>query len=197
MKRLVALLSLGCVSLYGNVDDAWLKKAEQNYDATVTEWLRQGLEAEKMKRRSGSTKDQRLPKGRCLVGAKEAAIVAPRLHVFMSFSVADETWLALSKDLARHDGVFVLRGLPENSFRVLAKRLVQLRDRGVTAQIEIDPRRFQQYQVTSVPTFVIGDEDKYDKVAGNVSLRYAVELMSQQGEVEDAKVLFKRLKDES
>lgn len=194
MKWFLGLLCFSFLPLYAGIDEAWLKKAEQNYDNSVSEWLREGLSQEIMKKTNKSQSISTLPNGKCSTGAKRAE-EEPTLKVFISFSVPDETWLQLSQDIADMDGVFVLQGLPNNSFREFANRLVALREKGLAVQVDIDPKKFKDYEVTRVPTFVISEDGLFDKVTGNVSVGFAIDLMARQGDTAIAKSLMNRLKD--
>jgi len=97
------------------------------------------------------------------------------LYVFMSFNVPEETWLSLSEEIFRTDGTMVLRGLPNNSFKELAKRMHTLRKRGMKAQIQIDPMLFERFGINAVPTFVRNKNENFNKISGNISLAYALE----------------------
>lgn len=107
----------------------------------------------------------------------------PEILVFMSFSVPKAAWLSLSEELDREGGVFVIRGLPKNSFRAFAERLIALREEGVLAPIQLDPKAFRQHEITAVPAVVLRKGDSWDKVTGNVSLRFALDQMKRRGDV--------------
>lgn len=102
------------------------------------------------------------------------------LYVFVSFSMPDEALLSLSQDVQKVGGIFVLRGLPENSFKKLAIKLYSLRKQGLHATIQIDPRLFTQFNVEKVPSFVVKHPKGFDKLSGHVSLRYALEKISSE-----------------
>jgi conjugal transfer pilus assembly protein TrbC len=71
-------------------------------------------------------------------------------------------------------GVFVLRGIPGNSFAMFTQKLAELRKKGITASILIDPESFEEYGISSVPTIVLVEEGKYDKMTGNVPVQTAL-----------------------
>jgi conjugal transfer pilus assembly protein TrbC len=99
------------------------------------------------------------------------------LYVFVSFSIPESDWLALSNDAVKAGGVLVLRGLPEDSFAQLAVKLYLLRKKGLQATVQIDPRLFTRFDVQCVPCFVIEEDGHFDKLCGNVSLPFALEKM--------------------
>lgn len=115
------------------------------------------------------------------------------LLVCISFSVPKESWVSLSNEVEKTGGAFIVRGLPDNSFQQLAYRVKELKDAGVNVPIHIDPRCFKKYLISEVPSFVVVDGGRYDKVAGNISLKGALELMAQEGETEKAKELSRRI----
>ena len=102
------------------------------------------------------------------------------LYVFVSFSMPEEAFLALSNEIVRVGGVMVLRGLPGNSFKNLAVKIYELKKQGLRATIQVDPRLFSKYSITTVPTFVTTKDGRYDKLSGNVSLAFALEKMGNE-----------------
>jgi len=116
-----------------------------------------------------------------------------KLLVFMSFSIPLETWKAHSKDLEKVGGTFVLRGLPENSFEVLAQQLAALRESGVDASIILDPTEFEKHQIGAVPALVLQAEDRLDKITGNIQIQAALERFADTGET--APIARRLLKD--
>jgi conjugal transfer pilus assembly protein TrbC len=116
------------------------------------------------------------------------------LYVCLSFSLEDSLWIQFSKEIEKIGGTIVIRGLPNNSFKELADRLFELQEKGVTAPIQIHPKLFQDCDVQLVPTIIVLEGNRYDKISGNVSIKYALEKMSQQGETYQAKILYQEWK---
>lgn len=116
-----------------------------------------------------------IKKERCLTFPKIQPDPETTLYVFMSFSVPEETWIALSEEVLLAKGIMVLKGLPGNSFQELSRKIYYLRSRGVKATVQIDPVLFSRYNVDIVPCFVKTTAEGFDKLSGNVSLRYALE----------------------
>lgn len=104
--------------------------------------------------------------------------------VFVSLGMGDESLKALSQQAQAHGGTVVIQGLVGNSFQETHKRLM-----GLGIPISIDPTLFERFEVVRVPTFVLtavenGDLGKvFDKVSGNSSVRSALELFAQQGDL--------------
>ncbi len=101
----------------------------------------------------------------------------PSLQVCMSFSVPIQVWKDLNEDLIRHRGVFVVKGLPNNSFQAFAAKVLELRKQGITAPIRIDPKLFEQLKVNQVPLFVVKKKDETHTVSGTLTIPYVMDLM--------------------
>jgi type-F conjugative transfer system pilin assembly protein TrbC len=104
------------------------------------------------------------------------------LMVFMSFSVPMETWKDLSDQLEMTDGIFIIRGIPGESFERLAEKIVLLRAAEVNAPIDIDPESFEKYGIESVPAFVLEDSKKSDRIVGNLRLDAALREIVEKGD---------------
>jgi type-F conjugative transfer system pilin assembly protein TrbC len=100
----------------------------------------------------------------------------PSLQVCMSFSVPIQVWKDLNEDLIRHQGVFVVKGLPNNSFQAFAERVLAFRKQGITAPIRIDPKLFDRLKVNQVPLFVVKKKDETHTVSGTVTIPYVLDL---------------------
>lgn len=92
------------------------------------------------------------------------------LLVFMSFSIPFESWLEWDRLVQKKGGVFVLRGIPENSFQMFYKKVLNLRKLGIKAPIRIDPEAYEKYEIMEVPAAVFLEEKKYNKIVGNTLL---------------------------
>jgi len=130
----------------------------------------------------------------CFTGDLLNILEEPKFQIFISFSVPDNIWCSLSQDLAKIGGSFVLVGLPNNSFSELSEKIIKLKKMGVDAQIQIDPIAFKKYQISKVPTFVVSDDHKYDKISGCISVEYALNYLSEKGEVSFSKSLQRKLR---
>lgn len=116
------------------------------------------------------------------------------LLVLISSSVPLETWKDFSRQMEKTGGVFVLRGIPGDSFEAFALKVVELRQAGVQAPIDIDPDLFEEFEVAEVPTVVLRGK-KSDRSIGNLRLSAILELMAESGdEKEKASELLARLK---
>ena len=100
------------------------------------------------------------------------------LKVFMSFSVPIESWKDISSQLEKTTGVFVLRGIPNNSFEEFAVKLLNLREAGVLAPIDLDPEAFETHAIDAVPAFVF----KGNKITGNLRCDAALREIQEKGD---------------
>jgi conjugal transfer pilus assembly protein TrbC len=116
-------------------------------------------------------------KGKCSVTQGLKTDPETNLYLFVSFSMPDEAWISLSKEAEKIGAIFVLRGLPENSFQTLSIKMQDLRKKGMRAAVQINPRLFDRFEVSKVPCFVSLNEEKFDKISGNISLNYALKKM--------------------
>ena len=111
--------------------------------------------------------------------SKEVAAEDPRILVFISFSIPDTILISLSKELEKAGGVFVIRGLPGNSFSNLSKKLIDLTNRGMRTPVWLDPIKFKTFNIETVPSFVVIDGEEHHKIAGCVSIEYALKKINR------------------
>ncbi|MFI5342794.1 MAG: type-F conjugative transfer system pilin assembly protein TrbC [Chlamydiales bacterium] len=185
MYRLILLLFLSTICFAE--EDSWIKQAAARSDPEAVAWLKEHL-LEFSPVKAGELS---IENGSC--SNESELFIDPKLFVFMSFSIPDVIWISLSHELEKVDGVFVLRGLPQQSFRELAAKILSLKEKSVSAPIQLDPKQFQAYQLTSVPAFIVTEDEQFDKVTGNVSLKFALELMAKKGETSTAKLFYQLL----
>jgi type-F conjugative transfer system pilin assembly protein TrbC len=89
-------------------------------------------------------------------------------RIFVSLSVPKETLKSLYQESNAQNIAMVLRGLKENSFKKTAEYL-----KALEISVQIDPKLFKKYQISTVPTFVWAKENEYHTITGNISLQYA------------------------
>lgn len=119
-----------------------------------------------------------------------------KVIVFTSLSVPFASWKEHSNDLIEIDGSFILRGLPDNSFKSFFSFIKKMRKKTVEAPIGINPDLFELYKITSVPCIVVIDGDQFDKIEGNVPIDYALKQFALKGDCSKlASSLLKQLKE--
>ncbi len=102
-----------------------------------------------------------------------------KFYVFVSFAMGEQSINQIVKSAKRHGATIVLRGLYKNSMRETIAKLAD------AAGIIIDPTLFEKYTVTSVPTFILCNEDKFDVLRGNVSIKFALEQFASSGDLKE------------
>ncbi len=118
-----------------------------------------------------------------------------KLQIFISSSMPRSLLKNYAKEAALYDGVLVFRGLPEGSFRALADLVMSISDDVSLTSMQVDDEAFAKYKVTAVPTIILSKESAFldfdsdkdehicDRVQGNVSIKYALELFAGSGEL--------------
>lgn len=108
------------------------------------------------------------------------------LDVLMSFSVPEQIWVEISSQLVRVGGRFLVRGLPNENMGQFIARVKWLQERGVKAQIDLDPERFEERFSNAVPCYVLSVGEKSDWMEGAVTVAYFLKSVEQRGECSDA-----------
>lgn len=127
----------------------------------------------------------------------------PQLQIFVSHSMPISLLKSYAKDAAKYNGVLVFRGLPAGSFHKLSKLVSDISgDNAEGIAMQIDDEAFKAFNIKIVPTIVLSKEASifseqvkggaFDKVGGNVTIRYALEVFAKEGDLkENARELLK------
>ena len=123
------------------------------------------------------------------------------LYVFVTTKMTDQNLKSLIKEAKKYNGTVLLRGLKDESMTKTIEYFQGLLKEDLEG-IAIDPTLFREYGIERAPTFVLEatggkptggkptcgrEEGKlFDKVEGNVSLRYALEKMADQGDLKES-----------
>lgn len=128
--------------------------------------------------------------------ASEGMGEAPRFIAFASLSMPPVALRAMIDDVTQAGGVIVLRGLPQNSAKMLTAALSKVaRPSEQLTSMGIDPRLFRAFGIEAVPTYVVASSDfdlcdgfdcvsavpPHDRMSGNVSASYALETFARGG----------------
>lgn len=174
--RLLIVLFL-CSTALAWEHETWLNEVENRFDEDAISWFRKQINPKgEMQAEISVDADCKS----CFKG-KIHEVDEPKLFIFMSFSVPENIWLSLSQEMKGKQAVFVLRGLPQNSFKLFAQKIGHLKEKGMEASVQIHPNLFNEYSVDRVPTFVL-TKHPVSKVSGVVSLKYANDLLSRERE---------------
>jgi|GEM_PF-2681027 len=101
-----------------------------------------------------------------------------QLLIFVSQSVPASSIKELWSQAQRMGGKLLFRGLVGGSFKETQSYIQEL---GIIA--DIDPTKFDEFEVTHVPSFVFSKGGKYDKMVGNISLTEFLEQSSISGDL--------------
>lgn len=122
------------------------------------------------------------------------------LYIFISRSMPKPLLKNYLREANKYGGVLVLKGLPQGSFKELAKFVTDLTGKGgdlqdIAANIQIDDEAYERFKVVSVPTIVLSLTSEYhpnqtaifkfDKMVGNVGVKYSLEEFSRAGELKE------------
>lgn len=108
------------------------------------------------------------------------------LYVFVTLNMHKQNLKALIKEAKKYNAVLVIRGLKEDSMVETAKYLKDLIKDDLEG-IVVDPYLFREYGIVKVPSFVFEQENQkiFDKLEGNISVRYALEKIAQRGDLKN------------
>ena len=100
----------------------------------------------------------------------------------------------------KYGGVLVFKGLPQGSFKEFTKLVMDLVGtkgdlQEISGNVQIDDEAYERFGVSHVPSIVLVQEDEYhpsqkasykfDKIVGNVGIKYSLEEFSQSGELKE------------
>jgi len=115
-----------------------------------------------------------------------------KLLVFVSQSVPADSIKELWNQAQRVGAKLLFRGLVGGSFKETQTYIQEL---GIVA--DIDPVKFDDFEISHVPAFIISQGDKHDKMVGNVSLSAFLEQSSVSGSLQkEAGDLYQKLQGE-
>lgn len=115
---------------------------------------------------------------------------APKILVFVSFSMPKASLRALTQEAAKHNAVLVIRGLKGDSFKTTQQAFLEMANESKNPNLdaetiaknipedmqgfEVNPELFKTYQIKKVPTFVlVKNQAEVARLSGNVSLDFA------------------------
>lgn len=113
-----------------------------------------------------------------------------KFYIFVSASMPQESLKALGREAQKIGAHVVFRGLVGETFPATQ---AYMKDLNIAA--EIDPPKFDDFQVTVVPTFILTNNQTFDRVAGHISLFEALDQFRKKGDLKtEAKKLYLSLK---
>ena len=116
---------------------------------------------------------------------EKPTIGTDQFYIFATLGLKKNHLKALIEDAKRFNGVVVIRGLKNNSFKETIDYLSSILKKEHEG-VQIDPTLFRKYNVTSVPAFVLATTDQFDLLRGNVTARFALSKMQTHGKLSAA-----------
>lgn len=121
----------------------------------------------------------------------------PKLQIFVSSSMPKNLLKEYAKESIIYEGALIFKGVIDGKITKFAALVKEILEIDSNAVIQIDDESFAVFGVEQVPTIVLSDQNrladfvhneetivpKYDKVTGNIGIRYALELFSKDGEM--------------
>lgn len=119
--------------------------------------------------------------------------------LFISFSMPEDTILALASEAQSYGIPVVLKGLLDGDFQKTLQKIMQLHEKakkmgGSFSGFSIDPIWFEQFEINTVPALVVTRRPSwclyqkacasqpYDMVLGNVHIKKSLGVIAEQGE---------------
>lgn len=109
------------------------------------------------------------------------------IMVFISLSMPKESLQNYYIEAKKFNATLMIRGFIDDSLSKTVAYFKAAQDEGV--MVQVDPHSFEKFNIVQVPTIIVKDGNcllntscAYDKITGNVSLRYALEKIEREGE---------------
>lgn len=121
----------------------------------------------------------------------------PKLQIFVSSSMPKNLLREYAKESVIYKGALIFKGVIDGKITKFTELIGEILEVDSNAVIQIDDESFAAFGIEQVPTIVLSEQNrlvdiihneenitpKYDKVTGNIGIRYALELFSQDGEM--------------
>ncbi|EKS7429300.1 type-F conjugative transfer system pilin assembly protein TrbC [Enterobacter cancerogenus] len=104
---------------------------------------------------------------------------------FVSFAIPETGVKRMLTEARRYDIPAVLRGMVNNDMKATADAVMSLVQEGSASGVAIDPNRYREYGITSVPSLVVYCESGHDVIRGNLRLKQALGKVAEQGDCRD------------
>ena len=104
---------------------------------------------------------------------------------FVSFAIPETGLKRMLTEARRYDIPAVLRGMVNNDMKATADAVMSLVQDGSASGVAIDPVRYREYGITSVPSLVVYCPAGHDVIRGNLRLKQALGKVVEQGDCRD------------
>ncbi|HEC2564910.1 type-F conjugative transfer system pilin assembly protein TrbC [Raoultella ornithinolytica] len=109
----------------------------------------------------------------------------PDALYFLSFSIPEEGLKQMVPAATRFHIPALINGLVDNNFRKTVELVFRLARENNQGGVQIDPRQFSKYGITTVPALVVICDAGYDRLTGNLKLKEALERIAAEGDCAD------------
>lgn len=121
---------------------------------------------------------------------------APKLYIFVSCSMPEQSLKLWATDAARLETPLLLRGFVDNDLKKTTAKTLELFGEKANIELLIDPEKFQKFKIDVVPAVVIAATEKvasktegtndnaaspFDVVYGDTSLEAALNRIAKVG----------------
>jgi len=103
----------------------------------------------------------------------------------VSFAIPETGLKRMLTEARRYDIPAVLRGMVNNDMKATADAVMTLVQDGSASGVAIDPTRYREYGITSVPSLVVYCPAGHDVIRGNLRLKQALAKVVEQGDCRD------------
>ena len=104
---------------------------------------------------------------------------------FVSFAIPEAGLKRMLTEARRYDIPAVLRGMVNNDMKATADAVMSLVQDGSASGVAIDPNRYREYGITSVPSLMVYCPAGHDVIRGNLRLKQALGKVAEQGDCRD------------
>lgn len=109
----------------------------------------------------------------------------PKAIYFVSFSIPEDGLKRLILDADLFGIPTTIRGMVNNDMRDTANAVLRLVGEDKRGGVQIDPKSFSVYGVNAVPALIVTCGDKFDRIAGNISIKESLMKISKSGDCSD------------
>lgn len=131
--------------------------------------------------------------GRCKMAFKSSKDKKhlAQFFIFVSASMPQQSIKILGQEAQKIGAHLVFRGLVGETFPKMQNYMKEL-----GTAVEIDPPKFDEYTVNTVPTFILTHNNVSDRVVGHISLLEVLNQLRKKGELKsEAQKLYQFLKN--
>lgn len=114
-------------------------------------------------------------------------------YIFISTSMPKQALKEIFVSATKENALIILRGFKNNSYLETQQHFSDLMRETQTGFV-VDPELFETYQINVVPSFIVSkaiecegrkcNTPLHDKISGNISIDYAFDILSKEGDLE-------------